>query len=229
MNISEFEVIYEQNKCLTLKRLSLGETQSGILLLPEIWGLNKHIYEVAEQYLVLGYEVFIPDIYWRQQQNVCLDYDEESTKIARKLYANLDFNLTAEDLNQVIDFIFKLDKNYKLGVLGFCMGGTLTYLLHHKKIAAIVSYYGSKVRECLKQIEIINCPALFHLADNDHLITLNEIQELELLSLKNNKFKIYRYPLAGHGFNCPYRPNFSAAQARLAFERSSNFFIQHLS
>ncbi|WP_171253497.1 dienelactone hydrolase family protein, partial [Acinetobacter pittii] len=79
-----------------------------------------------------------------------------------------------------------------------CMGGTLTYLLHHKKIAAIVSYYGSKVREYLKQIELINCPTLFHVADNDHLITLHEIQELELLSLKNNKFKIYRYPLAGH-------------------------------
>lgn len=229
MHITDFHILTENSKSLTIKRLSIEKTEKGILLLPEIWGLNKHIYEVAEQYLVLGYEVFIPDIYWRQQQNVCLDYDEESTKIARKLYANLDFNLTAKDLNQVIDFIFKLDKNYKLGVLGFCMGGTLTYHLHHKKIAAIVSYYGSKLAESLKQIELITCPSLFHLADNDHLINHDEIQELELLSHKNNKFKVYRYPLAGHGFNCPYRPNFSAAQARLAFERSSNFFIQHLS
>ncbi|MDV7470781.1 dienelactone hydrolase family protein [Acinetobacter baumannii] len=229
MHITYYPVLAEPTKTLIVKRLSIEKNQRCILLLPEIWGANQHIYEVANQYLVLGFDVFIPDIYWRQQQNVGLDYDEESTKVARSFYAHLNFAQTAEDLKKVVDFIISLNPNYKLGILGFCMGGTLTYFLHHKKIAAVVSYYGSKLGESIKEIELLTCPTLFHLGESDHLITSEEIKKLELLTDNHNNFKLYRYPLAGHGFNCPYRPNFSAQQARLAFERSSNFFIQHLS
>lgn len=211
-------------ECLSDKQPST----KALLILPEIWGVNLHIQEIAEQYLALGFDVFLPDIYWRQQEDVNLNYDESDTVIARKLYANLDLQQTSQDIDQVIDFIFKLNKNYKLAVLGFCMGGTLTYQLQHPKISAVIAYYGSQISKLLPAIQEIEKPILFHLAENDHLITKEEIASLDDLASSKANFQIYRYPNTGHGFNCPYRSHYSLQASEIAFKISRFFLIENM-
>lgn len=211
-------------ECLSDKQPST----KALLILPEIWGVNLHIQEIAEQYLELGFDVFLPDIYWRQQENVNLSYDEKDTTKARRLYDNLDLLQTSQDIDKVIDFIFKLNKNYQLAVLGFCMGGTLTYQLKHPRISAIIAYYGSQIHNLLNAISQIEKPILFHLAENDHLITKAEIASIEELSSSKPNLKIYCYSNTRHGFNCPYRSNYSLEASEIAFKISRFFLIENM-
>lgn len=214
---------------LKITHLSLNKpTTKALLILPEIWGINSHIKEIAEQYLKLGFDVFLPDIYWRQQENVHLGYDEHDTIIARKLYENLNLLQSSQDIDQIIEFIIKFNNNYQIAVLGFCMGGTLTYQITHPKVSAFIVYYGSQIKNLLHAIKKIEKPILFHLAENDHLITKQEILSLERLASYKPNFLIYLYPNTGHGFNCPYRFNFSLEAAEIAFNRSQFFLTENL-
>lgn len=224
-----FTVLSCAGKNLKLECLSDKQPSTkALLILPEIWGVNLHIQEIAEQYLELGFDVFLPDIYWRQQENVNLSYDEKDTARARSLYGNLDLLQTSQDIDNVIDFIFKLNKNYKLAVLGFCLGGTLTYQLKHPRISGVIAYYGSQISKLLSAIQEIDKPILFHLAENDHLISKAEIDSLEDLSLTKPNLKIYRYSNTRHGFNCPYRSNYSLEAAEIAFKISRFFLIENM-
>lgn len=224
-----FSVLSCAEKKLKVECLSDKQPSTkALLILPEIWGINLHIQEIAEQYLELGFDVFLPDIYWRQQEDVNLNYDESDTDIARKLYTNLDLLQTSQDIDQVIDFIFKLNKNYKLAVLGFCLGGTLTYQLKHPKISAVIAYYGSQISKLLPAIQELEKPILFHLAENDHLITKAEIESIEDLSSSKPNVKIYCYSNTRHGFNCPYRSNYSLEASEIAFKISRFFLIENM-
>lgn len=222
-------VISYAEKRLKVEHLSSKyPTTKALLILPEIWGINLHIKEISEQYLKLGFDIFLPDIYWRQQQDVNLNYDEKDTAIARELYANLDLLQSSQDIDHVIDYIFNLNMNYKLAVLGFCMGGTLSYQITHPKISALIAYYGSQINHLFNAIKRIEKPILFHLAENDHLITKQEVLSLQTLASTKPNFLVYLYPNTKHGFNCPYRSNFSLEAAEITFNRSHFFLIKNM-
>ncbi|ATZ63146.1 dienelactone hydrolase family protein [Acinetobacter bereziniae] len=229
MIIQTYTVLNHGQHQLKIKRLSLKETtQQALLILPEIWGINLYILKIAEHYLKLGFDIFLPDIYWRQQENVALGYDEIDTNLARKLYENLDLLQSSQDIDQIIEFIFNLKNSYKLAILGFCMGGTLTYQINHPKVSALITYYGSQISNLFDAIKKIEKPILFHLAENDHLINHQEIASLIKLSFKKTNFHIFTYPNTGHGFDCAYRANFSLEASELALNRSKSFLIQNM-
>ena len=54
----------------------------GLVLIQEIWGVNKHIRAVADQYAMDGYVVLAPDVFWRMQPMVDLGYDKEGSEKA---------------------------------------------------------------------------------------------------------------------------------------------------
>lgn len=229
MIIQTHTILILGNRRLKVKYFSLKKpTKQALLILHEIWGTNSHIQEIAEQYLKLGFDVFLPDIYWRQQENVNLTYNERDTNFARKLYENLDLLQASQDIDQIIEYIFKLNTSYKIAILGFCMGGTLIYQITHPKVSAFIAYYGSQINNLFDAIKKIEKPILFHLAENDHLITKQEVSSLKRLASKKPNFYIYLYPNTEHGFNCPYRSNFSLDDADIAFDRSQLFLIENM-
>src|SRR5258707_14467501 len=62
----------------------------GIVLVQVIWGVNEHIRAVADQYALDGYVVLAPDVFWRLEPRVDLDYDEAGTAKAFELYQKVD-------------------------------------------------------------------------------------------------------------------------------------------
>ncbi|MDD2134571.1 dienelactone hydrolase family protein [Pseudomonas kurunegalensis] len=190
----------------------------GLLLIQEIWGVNAHIRDLAEQYAAEGFVVLAPDVFWRREHRVELGYDQSGTERAYLHYQSMDVSQAKSDLDQAVDFLERLDAvNGPLGVVGFCMGGKLAYeLAENPKLSAGVSYYGSGIASTASRIKSMAFPFLFHFAAEDHLITLDEVRVLQpLIELSGDaSFEIHQG--VGHGFACPHRPAYSMRAALTA-------------
>jgi carboxymethylenebutenolidase len=195
-----------------------GKPRGGVVVIQEIFGLNSHIKRVAEQYAGLGYLTIAPALFDRVKRNVELPYSD--------LQAGLDLMMKTTnegvlaDVNAAVDALARAGRT---GMVGFCWGGRVTYLAACRiNIAAAVCYYGGGIAQLLD--EQPKCPIMFHHGERDAFIPAADVAKILAAVLKGI---FHLYP-ANHGFNCTDRADYDVASARLAFERSSEFFRNHL-
>jgi carboxymethylenebutenolidase len=111
----------------------------------------------------------------------------------------------------------------KVGVVGYCWGGMLTFLASARlKIDAAVAYYGGGIAQHLAEKPRV--PVMFHFGDKDTHIPLTAVEQIKAAFPQG----IYHLYPAEHGFNCTHRPSFEPTSAKLAFERSVEFFRQNI-
>ncbi len=79
-----------------------GRKGPGILLCQEIFGINDHIREVADQYAEEGYFVLAPDLFHRLEPDVELGYEEEDMKRAFDFYQRFDEDKAAGDVKSTV-------------------------------------------------------------------------------------------------------------------------------
>ena len=103
-----------------------GRKGPGLLLCQEIFGINDHIREIADQYAEEGYFVLAPDLFHRLEPNVELGYGEEDFKKACDLYQRFDEDKAAKDIKSAVGVLRKVKGcNGKVAALGYCLGGKL--------------------------------------------------------------------------------------------------------
>ena len=192
----------------------------GVVVIQEWWGLNDQIKGVADRFAALGYRALVPDLY---KGKVALDDAE-----ANHLMTNLNF---ADAATQNIRGAAQHLKNTsaKVGVIGFCMGGALTVVsaMYVPECDACSSWYGFPPDEA-GDVKAIRKPLQLHLAENDQAFSPEQARALET-KLREGKvpFESYWYK-AGHAFFNETGPNYNAEAAKLAWERTTNFFANHL-
>ncbi|VVN90066.1 dienelactone hydrolase family protein [Pseudomonas fluorescens] len=207
------------------------EEGPGLMILQEIWGVNAHIRALADQYAAEGFVVLAPDVFWRQETKLDLDYSEPHTRIAYEHYQALDYPLTGSDLSLAVDFLVDspLVNGKKVGVVGFCMGGRLAFsLTGNARLAAGVSYYGSGIAAYAEQLKKLEFPFLFHFAELDHLMPIEEVGRIMPMVHAAGVAQVYVYNGAQHGFNCPFRASYSRRDALLAKARTLEFLAAHM-
>jgi carboxymethylenebutenolidase len=112
----------------------------------------------------------------------------------------------------------------KVGVVGFCFGGTLAWLAATRlNPAAAVCYYGGQISKFTA--EHPRCPVMLHFGAKDKHIPASEIQKIEQ---SHPGLPLFIYENAGHGFNCDQRPDFESRAASVARQRTLAFFHSHL-
>jgi len=203
-----------------------GGTGPGLLLLQEIWGVNRHIRELAAQFAAEGFVVLAPDVFWRSQRRVDLAYDAAGTAQARALYQALDIAQARADLGAALEALGDLPQvDGRLGVVGYCMGGKLAYELgDHPRLSAGVSYYGSAIAETVQRVSRLACPYLFHFASDDQLIDLAQMRLLQPLMARSGEVSFEIHQGVGHGFACPERPAY-AMRAALSAKATTLWFL----
>jgi carboxymethylenebutenolidase len=143
-----------------------------------------------------------------------------------------------EDVGAAITHL-KSQSNVKsdaIGVIGFCMGGRLTYLAaahHAKDVKAAVPYYGGGITmgnpSPLSRTGEIKCPMYLFFGAKDQLIPMDQVGQINTeLTTKKVPFQMKIYPDAGHGFFCDERGSYHEASAKDAWEKTKSFFAQHL-
>jgi len=109
--------------------LPAGGRGPGVVMIPEIFGVNEGLRRCAELFAGAGYAVAAPDIFWRLERNVELDYGEAGYKKAFALHAAFDYEQGMADMNDAIEWLRGQPFcTGKVCATGFCLGGTMAYL-----------------------------------------------------------------------------------------------------
>ncbi|MDE1990478.1 MAG: dienelactone hydrolase family protein [Betaproteobacteria bacterium] len=202
----------------------------GIVLVQEIFGVNEHIRAVADQFALDGFVVLAPDVFWRQQPRVELGYDEAGFVRGRALKSGLDFGQAVRDLSAAASVLRgRPELAGKVASIGYCMGGLLSYLFAASgRVDAAVCYYGAGIDAHLDQAEHIKCPMLFHVGEQDALISPAAVKAVSKAFAPKADAWVQTYPGVDHGFNCWARRMFNQAAAALARGRTLEFLSIYL-
>lgn len=202
----------------------------GIVLIQEIWGVNKHIRAVADQYAMDGYVVIAPDVFWRMQPMLDLGYGKEDSEKAFGFIKQIDFRKATADMVSTVQALRALPEcTGKAGSVGFCMGGYLSYMsAAYAGVDAAVCYYGGGIHNQLGEVPKIKCPIMLHYAEKDHFIPMEAVESVKKAFAGSSNARIDVYPGVDHGFNCWERPSYDQTSAALAHGRSLAFLATHL-
>ena len=197
-----------------------GTPRGAIVVVQEIFGVNSHIKRVAEQYAAEGYLAIAPAMFDRLKKDVDLGYDAAGLQAGIELMMKATNEGAIADLNAALGAVSHAGR---VGMVGYCWGGRVTYLAGCRtNIAAGVAYYGGGIAQLLP--ETPRCPMMFHFGEHDSHIPLADVEKIRT-AFPHGTYHLYP---AGHGFNCTDRADFDARSARLAFERSIEFFRHHV-
>jgi carboxymethylenebutenolidase len=192
--------------------------RGGIVVVQEIFGVNRHIRAVAEQYAAAGYLAIAPALFDRVERNADVPYTDMAAGIA--YVQKLKTEQTLLDLKAAIDAAAVAGK---VGMVGYCWGGRMTYVAAcHLALAAGVVYYGGGLPQVLERTP--KCPVMFHFGEQDKHITAADVEQVKKAYPLGH---YYLYP-ADHGFNCTERPAYDPPSAKLALERSLDFLHRHV-
>jgi carboxymethylenebutenolidase len=222
-------------------RPSAAGSYPAVIVAMEAFGLNSHIKRVASRIAELGYIVAAPDFYFRQPNSV-VAYD--NLPEALRLMSTLSDRAVLADVECVISFLKAQPgvKPDKIGMIGFCMGGRMTFLAACKNpsIKAAVTFYGGGIASVMRPSERtpvapleyaneLHAPMLLLFGGQDAFIPPEHVERIrERLAALGKTAETVVYPNADHGFFCDERLSYQAEAASDAWERTARFFAQHL-
>jgi carboxymethylenebutenolidase len=200
-----------------------GTPKAGVVVLQEIFGVNSHIRSVTDGFAREGYLALAPALFDRVQHKVEHGYGPSDIQEGMKIVQGLKMENTLADIQAAIAYLRQQPGISKVGVVGYCWGGTLAWLgntrLHPD---ATVSYYGGGIQNYIT--EKATCPAVFHFGLQDTHIPHSVIEQVQQ---EYPGFPVFTYE-AGHGFNCDARDSYNEKAAALARQRTLAHFEEHL-
>src|SRR6201990_739669 len=198
----------------------------GILLLQEIFGVNKSMREVADHYAEEGYVVLAPDLFWRMEPGIELGYTEADFGKAMGYYQRFDANQSIKDAADALKVLrARPECKGKVGALGFCLGGKLAYLVAARTdVDCSVSYYGVRTAARIGEASKIKCPMVFHFAELDKYAPAAAREQIKQAFAGRSDIEMYLYPGCDHAFAAHERSSFNKPAALMAHSRSIALF-----
>ncbi len=199
-----------------------GKPKGAVVVIQEIFGVNSHIRNVTNGFARAGYFALAPQLFDRAERDVELGYEAHDMGRGVELARGRSKreHLLA-DLQASVDYARKFGK---VGVVGYCFGGMLTWVAASQieGVSAASGYYGGGIAsEVALQPR---CPTILHFGERDAHIPLTQV---DVVRQAHPDVPIYVYA-ADHGFNCDHRGSWDAPSAALALERTLALFAEHL-
>ena len=196
--------------------------KGGIVVIQEIFGVNHHIRAVTDKFAAQGYIALAPAFFDHVKKNVELGYTPDTIAEGRKYVMELGFDKPVQDVQAAIDELKKRGAR-KVGVTGFCWGGTITWLAATRlKPDAAVGYYGGGIHA--NKSAKAQVPTMLHFGDKDMHIPMAHVNEIRQL---HPDVQVFDYP-ADHGFHCDERGSYDKPASHQAMARTMEFFKQHV-
>ena len=195
----------------------------AVLVVHENRGLNPHIEDIARRVALENFIAFAPDALFPLG-----GYPGDEDK-ARELFPKLDQARTQEDLIAAVKLLKQYpDANGKVGVVGFCYGGGIANLLATRvpDLNAAVPFYGGA--PALEKVANIKAPLQLHFAGKDDRINATWPAYETALKSAGARYEAFQYADVQHGFNNDTTPRYDEAAAKLAWQRTIQFFNTNL-
>ncbi|WP_368487486.1 dienelactone hydrolase family protein [Clostridium sp. BJN0013] len=194
-----------------------NNSDSIIVVLHEIYGINQHIRQVCKYYNQAGFDIICPNLL---NLNQAFDYAYEED--AYKYFINnVGFSLASQ---QVKNLILQVKPKYKhIFILGYSIGATIAWLCSDMEIRCngIIGYYGSRIRDYLYITP--KCKTLLIFPNEEKSFSVNN-----LLCTIKKKTNVNAYMLSGiHGFSDPFSRNYYDKSYQDAEKLVNDFLTQN--
>ena len=203
----------------------------GLLLIQEIFGVGDYIQAVAEDLAALGYVVAAPDLFWRLKPGHRAAHDQQGMTESLELVSRFDAERGVLDADLALQRLAGLSEvQGGLGVIGFCLGGSIAYFLAARaQVGAVVSFYGSAVPGQTDVLARISAPIQFHFGGSDSYIPRDQVARVEEAARGAENAEIHVEEDAGHAFHNRKAPMFHQPEAAArAWRRTEDFLARHL-
>ncbi|MFZ0335432.1 MAG: dienelactone hydrolase family protein [Candidatus Acidiferrales bacterium] len=203
----------------------------AVVVLHEVFGVNADIRKTCDELVEQGFLGVAPDLFWRQEPGVDLSVTSEPDwQHGLRLYQAYDRDAGARDVKDTTNVVAKLPEcTGKVAVLGYCLGGLMTFLttVRYGADAAVV-YHGGDTEKYLGEVDGLNAPMLMHLGEEDEFISKPAQAAIKTALAKKPNATVYSYPGQSHAFSRHGGAHYNAEAAALAHERTKEFLHQHL-
>jgi carboxymethylenebutenolidase len=199
-----------------------GKARGAVVVIQEIFGVNSHIKAVADGYAKDGYLVVAPAMFDRAQRGYDTGYTQPEIQAGIAVMQKLDWKQTLLDVDASVA---EARKAGKVGIVGYCWGGTVSWVSAARAtgLACSAPYYGGGMPGFIGDKPKI--PTMCHFGELDQSPTL---EQSKAIAKAHPEITAHFYAGAGHGFNCDQRGSYHAPSATLARSRTLEFFRKHL-
>lgn len=200
-----------------------GTPKGGMVVIQEIFGVNQHIRKVCDDFAKEGYVAVAPALFDCTQKDYQSGYTPAEIEKSRTFVAKPDWDAMLRDTDAALKDLKSVGP---LGIVGFCMGGTIAFLAATRLsgLSAAVGYYGGRIVAFAD--EKPKCPVQLHFGEKDASIPMTDVETIK--QKRSQDCEIFVYPDAGHGFHCDERGSFHKASADIAWKRTTEFFAKHM-
>jgi len=199
-----------------------GKARGGVVVIPEIFGVNSHIQQVTDGFAADGYLAVAPAMFDRAQRKYDTGYSQPEIQAGVAVMQKLDLDKALTDVKAAITIA---KEGGKVGIVGYCYGGTVSWMAAARAsgLACAVPYYGGGMHGLIKEKPKV--PVMCHFGETDQSPTLAQAKEI---AAAHPEITAHFYAGAGHGFNCDQRGSWNAEASKLARSRTIEFFRKHL-
>lgn len=195
----------------------------AVLVVHENRGLNPYIEDVVRRAAKAGYLAFGPD------GLTPLGGYPGTDEQGREMQRELDREKLMEDFFAAFEYLRDHEGSTgKVGAVGFCYGGGVCNALAvaYPDLAASVPFYGRQ--PSADDVPAIEAPLMIHYAGLDERINAGWQEYSDALRANQKEFSVHFYPDVNHGFHNDTTPRYDEEAAALAWDRTLNFFGEHL-
>ena len=201
----------------------------ALVVIQEIFGVNKVMRDLADNYAAQGYYAVVPDLFWRIQPGIDItDQSPEEWQQAFDYFGKFNVDKGVVDIQATIDHIRQTHAS--IGAVGYCLGGLLAYLTATRtSINASVSYYGVGIQDRLAEATAETKPLLMHVASEDSFVNKDAQAVMKAGLSGHAHIQMHVYDGLDHAFVRVGGQHYDAAGAALANERTMTFLAETLS
>jgi carboxymethylenebutenolidase len=200
-----------------------GESIAGLVVIQEIFGVNRHIRSIADSYAKDGFLAVAPALFDRIERGVELAYEGPDAQKGMAILQKLDNARALEDVDAALQYV-RAQTDKKSGVIGYCLGGLLAWLSATRlQPDAAVGYYAGRIGNFAS--EIPTAPVQLHFGKLDTHIPAEQVNKVHEA---HPEVEIYWYENAGHGFNCDMRASYNPEASAIARTRALAFLNKNL-
>jgi carboxymethylenebutenolidase len=204
-------------------RADAAAPKGGIVLMHAVYGLTPHLGDLCDDFAAEGYSAIAPAFFDRVERGLVCAYNSEAANAGRAARDAIPEADMLADAKAAADAL-RADGCGKIGVLGFCMGGTWTWFAACAGgFDAAVVYYGSNVWDHRDRSPA--CPTIMHYGDTDRVQPMEKVDAVRAL---HSGLEWHIYPGGQHAFYNPEQASFHAEAAPLARRRTLDFLSRTL-
>lgn len=197
-----------------------GTARGAVVVIQEIFGVNAHMRAVTDSYAAEGYVAIAPSLFDRVRKGIELGYSPDERQQGMGYVKQLKPEQTLKDVAAAVAVVKHAGR---VGMVGFCWGGRITYQAACElPLACGVVYYGGGITQMLDRKP--RCPVMYHFGERDQHITQDDVAKIRAAH-PEGIFHVYP---ADHGFNRDVGATYDAPSAALARQRTLEFLAQNV-